>query len=44
MDSQKVKFTYPEGFVEAAESLTFLPDSETRTLYLTIMMSTLLML
>lgn len=34
MDNEKVDFTYPEGFIEAANSLDFLPDEESRKEFL----------
>ncbi len=43
MNDKKVDFTYPEGFMEAANSLTFLPE-ESRAMFLTTLIATILMM
>ncbi|MFA0815387.1 MAG: hypothetical protein ACC608_06315 [Anaerofustis sp.] len=43
MNEKKVDFTYPEGFMEAANSLTFLPENA-RAEFLMIMVSSILMM
>lgn len=44
MDDQKVSFTYPDGFIQAANSLEFLPDEESRKQFLGILVTSLLIM
>lgn len=44
MNNQKISFNYPEDFIEAANSLQFLPDEETRKQFLSILISSILMM
>lgn len=44
MSDKKVSFTYPEGFIEAANSLKFLPDEESRKQFLALLISSVLMM
>ncbi len=41
---KKMTFTYPEGFIEAANSLTFLPDEESRKQFVTAFISRIIMM
>jgi hypothetical protein len=43
MNDKKVDFTYPEGFTEAANSLTFLPEDSRIEFLITMVTSMLVM-
>ncbi len=42
MEDQKLNFTYPEGFTEAANRLQFLPDEESRKKFLDTLITIML--